>query len=262
MAADISEAVRAVCLWFPESEEFLSHGAPNFRVRGKTFATYAVNHHGDGRIALWLPLPAGAQERCVTDDPGSYFIPPYVGPRGWVGVRLDRGLGWDEIAARVREAYINVAPAALTRTLGPTPTIAAPTATVDPTEFDPLNAPIAQSLLAQLRTLCLALPDASEALSFGTPVWRVGKKTFANLYAYNQRLRIAVWVGAELQAMLTADPRFEIPAYMGHNGWIAIDPTVTLDWNEVSALVEQSYRHFAGKRLLARLDEERAGARG
>jgi hypothetical protein len=51
---DIHQAVRDVCLWLPEAEEFLSHGSPNFRVRGKTFASYVVNHHGDGRVALWL----------------------------------------------------------------------------------------------------------------------------------------------------------------------------------------------------------------
>jgi hypothetical protein len=62
MARDINGAVREVCLSFPEAEEFLSHGSPNFRVRGKTFATYVVNHHGDGRVALWICSPAGAQE--------------------------------------------------------------------------------------------------------------------------------------------------------------------------------------------------------
>src|ERR1700738_794349 len=65
MAKDINEAVREVCLSFPEAEEFLSHGSPNFRVRGKTFASFVVNHHGDGRVALWLNVPPGAQESHV-----------------------------------------------------------------------------------------------------------------------------------------------------------------------------------------------------
>ena len=59
---DISAAVRELCLWFPESAEVPSRGPPDFRVAGKTFATYVVNHHGDGRIALWIHAPAGAQE--------------------------------------------------------------------------------------------------------------------------------------------------------------------------------------------------------
>ena len=57
---DINQAVREVCLWPPEAAEVISHGSPDFRVRGKTFATYVVNHHGDGRVALWLNAPAGA----------------------------------------------------------------------------------------------------------------------------------------------------------------------------------------------------------
>ncbi len=254
MAADINEAVREVCLWLPEAEEYLSHGAPNFRVRGKTYATYAVNQHGDGRIALWLNAPRGAQELAVGDDPEHYFIPPYVGPRGWLGVHLDRGLSWDEIAERVRAAYVLVAPPVLARSLGPTPSIVAPTCTVDPAQFDPLSTPLAQSVLARLRELCLGLPEVREELSFGTPVWRAGKKTFANLYGYGQRLRVAFWVGVEMQSMLVADPRFEIPAYMGHNGWIALDLTNDGDWNEVANLALQSYRHYANKRMLSQLD--------
>ena len=58
MSKDTSQAVREICLWFPEAQEVVSHGMADFRVRGKTFATYAINHHGDGRIGqlvLYLP---------------------------------------------------------------------------------------------------------------------------------------------------------------------------------------------------------------
>lgn len=64
MAKDISQAVREICLWFPGAEEVLSHGMPDFRVNGKTFASYVVNHHGDGRIALHLNAPAAS--RCTS----------------------------------------------------------------------------------------------------------------------------------------------------------------------------------------------------
>lgn len=253
MAADINEAVREVCLWFPETEEYLSHGAPNFRVRGKTFASYAVNHHGDGRIALWLNSPTGAQEMRIADDPQHFFKPPYVGPRGWLGVHLDRGLDWDEIAALVREAWEKVAPPALARTLGKTPSIDPPAGTIDPAQFDPLSTPHAQALLARLRGVCRVLPETREELSFGTPVWRAGKKTFASLYGQDQRIRVAFWVGLEMQDLLSADPRFEIPAYLGHQGWIALALGDNSDWDEVAALAVQSYRHFASKRMLAQL---------
>src|ERR1043165_5035328 len=84
MAKDISQAVREVCLWLPESSEVISHGSPDFRVRGKTFATYVINHHGDGRVALWLNAPAGAQELYTKEEPKHFFVPPYVGARGWL----------------------------------------------------------------------------------------------------------------------------------------------------------------------------------
>ena len=132
MAKDINQAVREVCLWLPEAEEFLSHGSPNFRVRGKTFATYVVNHHGDGRIALWLNSPAGAQELYVKREPKHFFVPPYVGPRGWLGVHLDKGIAWTRVAKLVREAYEKVAPPALSRTIGETIAIKPPTRGLSP----------------------------------------------------------------------------------------------------------------------------------
>src|SRR5271156_3212121 len=124
--ASLHRAVRDVCLWLPEAEEFLSHGSPNFRVCGKTFATYVVNHHGDGRVALWLPAPRGAQEHHLRASPGHFFVPPYVGVRGWLGVHLDRGLAWKRVAELVREAYLHVAPRRLRLSVGAIPSIAAP----------------------------------------------------------------------------------------------------------------------------------------
>lgn len=91
MGRNISDAVRELCLALPEAEEVPSRGSPDFRVRGKTFATYVINHHGDGRIALWLNSPDGAQAFYAENEPEHYFVPPYVGPRGWLGVRWKRG---------------------------------------------------------------------------------------------------------------------------------------------------------------------------
>ncbi len=76
MAKTIPQAVREVCLNLPESLEVDSHGSPDFRVHGKSFATYVVNHHGDGRVALWLKADLGAQERRVAEDPKHCFVPP------------------------------------------------------------------------------------------------------------------------------------------------------------------------------------------
>ena len=88
MARDLDTALRDLCSHLPECEEVLSHGSPNFKVRGKTFASYHVNHHGDGRVALWLAAPDGAQQLYTEMEPEHYFVPPYVGPRGWLGVEV------------------------------------------------------------------------------------------------------------------------------------------------------------------------------
>jgi hypothetical protein len=105
------ERVRGACLALPEVEERLSHGAPSFFVRGKRcFVMVMDDHHGDGRYALWCAAPEGMQHALVAGDAESYFVPPYVGHRGWVGVRLDRALPWDEIAGAIEDAWMEVAP--------------------------------------------------------------------------------------------------------------------------------------------------------
>jgi hypothetical protein len=68
------------------------------------------DHHGDGRFALWCAAPEGMQHALVAGDPESYFVPPYVGHRGWIGVRLDRALAWEEIAGAIEDAWLEVAP--------------------------------------------------------------------------------------------------------------------------------------------------------
>jgi hypothetical protein len=103
--------IRELCLSLPETSERLSHGQPAFFIRGKrAFAMYLDDHHGDGRLAIWCAAPTGMQKTLVEAEPEHYFVPPYVGHRGWLGVRLDRRLDWEEIAGAVEDAYITVAP--------------------------------------------------------------------------------------------------------------------------------------------------------
>ena len=106
--------IRTICLELPETSERLSHGAPTFFVRGKrAFLMVLTNHHGDGRFALWCAAPEGIQQALVDADPERFFVPPYVGHRGWLGMRLDRALDWDELAGIVEDAYAEVAQAQL-----------------------------------------------------------------------------------------------------------------------------------------------------
>jgi hypothetical protein len=88
MQLDPLERVRRICLALPEVEEKLSHGEPTFFVGKRVFVMFAENHHGDGRTAVWLPAPAGLQEMLVETAPQTFFKPPYVGVRGWIGIDL------------------------------------------------------------------------------------------------------------------------------------------------------------------------------
>ena len=92
--------LREICLALPETSERPSHGAPSFFIREKRcFATVVDDHHGDGIFGLWVAAPTGNQEMLVAADPERFFRPPYVGHRGWLGVRLDRGeVDRDELA--------------------------------------------------------------------------------------------------------------------------------------------------------------------
>jgi hypothetical protein len=110
---DPLEALRNICLGLPEVTERLSHGEPTWFVRGKkTFVMYADHHHDD-RPAFWCAAPPGAQEVLVDSAPDRFFVPPYVGHRGWLGVWLDVPVDWDEIADLVTDAYREVAPKGL-----------------------------------------------------------------------------------------------------------------------------------------------------
>jgi hypothetical protein len=101
--------VRAICLSFPDVTERLSHGEPAWFVRGKKmFVTYADHHHDD-RLALWCAAPVGEQEAIVAGDPGRYFVPPYVGGRGWVGAWLDVDVDWLVVEEILKDAYRTVA---------------------------------------------------------------------------------------------------------------------------------------------------------
>jgi hypothetical protein len=107
-------AIREFCLGLPETTERLSHGAPSFFVKDKRcFAMVLTDHHGDGRFAIWCAAGDGVQGMLIEADPERFFRPPYVGHRGWLGVRLDRGLDLDEVAGILEDAYAEVAPAKL-----------------------------------------------------------------------------------------------------------------------------------------------------
>ncbi len=108
--AETLEQVRAICLALPEAEEKEAWGMPTFRVRGKLFAHFADNHHDDGRVALWLKPEPGVRDLLVEAAPERFFVPAYVGPRGWVGLRVDGEVDWDEVVDLVEDSWPQIAP--------------------------------------------------------------------------------------------------------------------------------------------------------
>jgi hypothetical protein len=106
----VVEHLRALCLGLPEATERLSHGEATWFVQGKKTFVTTVDHHHDNRVAFWCAAPPGAQQALVESAPDRFFVPPYVGHRGWLGVWLDVPVDWDEIADLVTDAYRMVAP--------------------------------------------------------------------------------------------------------------------------------------------------------
>jgi hypothetical protein len=112
------QAVRKICLSLPEVSERLSHGSPAWFVREKkTVAMFVDDHHGDGILGIWCPAYPGVQEEMVALEPERFFRPPYVGPSGWLGVRLDRDVDWDEVRGILTDSYRKVAPKTLVKQL-------------------------------------------------------------------------------------------------------------------------------------------------
>jgi uncharacterized protein YdhG (YjbR/CyaY superfamily) len=98
--------IRRICATMPSVSEKLSHGAPTFFVEKDkgVFTMFVDNHHEDGHLAVWLPVPAGLQSALIGDAPTTYFKPPYVGSSGWIGIELDQ-IRDEALEIHVREAW-------------------------------------------------------------------------------------------------------------------------------------------------------------
>jgi hypothetical protein len=103
------QRVRRICMGMPECEEKLSHGEPTWFLRKRVFVMFANNHHNDGHVAVWLPAPLGVQGSLIEASPETFFRPPYVGTKGWVGIELDR-VGDEELKAYIFEAWKLIKP--------------------------------------------------------------------------------------------------------------------------------------------------------
>ncbi|HSG90145.1 MAG TPA: MmcQ/YjbR family DNA-binding protein, partial [Pseudomonadales bacterium] len=129
----LPEAVAALCTAFPDVEAKVSHGMPTWHVDGRHFATFSLNHHGDGRVALLLKLPRDQTADLIASDPDTFFVPAYTGGKGWVGIALNREVDWNEVVTCARDAWRHAAPS---REMPPLPDIAKPRR-MKPEEIDP-----------------------------------------------------------------------------------------------------------------------------
>lgn len=109
----VEDRVRDICLGLPEVTERPSHGSPAFFVGKQFVMLWPTGHHDHDFPHMWCAAPAGGQEELIASSPERYFRPPYVGHRGWLGVRLDGDVDWDEVAELCQDAYRVVAPARL-----------------------------------------------------------------------------------------------------------------------------------------------------
>jgi predicted DNA-binding protein (MmcQ/YjbR family) len=125
----------------------------------------------------------------------------------------------------------------------------------------PAGGVLFERTLKRLRAICQALPETSEVEAWGHPTFRAGKRIFATLGGYQGQISLGFKPELATYRRIVEDPRFFIPPYVGHKGWLSLKVEGTLDWDEVGALVLQSYRQFALKRMLDALDERPAAPR-
>jgi hypothetical protein len=104
------DTLRKIIGAWPETDERISHGSPTWWGGKKTFASFHDGHHGDGRVAVWVKATFETQDDLVSANPEVFFVPPYVGPSGWVGVRLDRDLDRSVLEDVLLQGYRSVAP--------------------------------------------------------------------------------------------------------------------------------------------------------
>jgi hypothetical protein len=243
--------VREICLAFPAAEEKLSHGSPSFHVRGKMFLSFVDSHHGDGNLAVWCKSTLEEQRRLVAGNPSRFYVPPYVGVKGWLGVRVDQAhADWIELSILVEEGWRSVAPPKLLRgeDLPPPKPIPPPSPRVTTDEK------VARAAFARLETMCLALPEAVTEREGSHATFRARKKVFAYFLDNHHGdgiIGVCVKCDKRLGAKLVRDEpeRFFMPAYIGARGWVGVRLDLKrVDWKDVAERVKTSHGTVAPKK--------------
>ena len=220
------------------------------------FVMFLDDHHADGRLAVWCKATHDEQRARVASDPDVFFIPPYVGVKGWVGARLDcPTVDWIDLAILLEQGWTDIAPKRMARDAGSAP----PRPRAKPPVRRTTDEALARGALERLAPLCLAFPEANCERESRHATFRVRKKTFVYFLDNHHGdgiVGVCVKVAAgENETLIASNPkRFYSPAYIGAHGWVGVRLDVgRVDWRDVAERVDASYRRAAPKRLAERI---------
>jgi hypothetical protein len=247
------ERASAICRRFGAAEVKLSHGAPSFHVRGKHFAMFSRGGYGEVGPGLWIKCTFEEQRELVAREPERYFVPKYVGVKGWVAVRLDPKLGLAgpndaDLAILIENGWAAVVPKSLANAAPQKP----PTkSALKLAQTDPK---VAASALALLCKLASELADVESEVDVRDATFRVRKKPF--LYFLNNHHGDGIISACvrtdltEITALIKRDPkRFYLPAYIGKHGWLGVRLDLPrTDTKDLRARVNASYDRAASKK--------------
>ena len=111
--------VRKICLALPQATEKTAWGEPTFRVNDKIFAQYEDHHHDSDIVGRWCKAPDGMQAALVGAEPNRFYVPKYVGHKGWIGIRMEGDVDWAHVTDLLRDSYRMTAPKRLLPSLDP-----------------------------------------------------------------------------------------------------------------------------------------------
>ena len=247
-ADDAYERVRTICLGFPGTGEKLSHGTPSFHVGGRMFLMFVDDHHGDGRLAVWCKSTLDEQKRLVAGNPERFFVPPYVGVKGWVGVSVDpRHADFIELAMLVEEGWRSIAP----RRVASGATASSASRSPRPARLR-TDERVAHRALDRMTELGSALPGTECEREGKHATFRVRGKVFAYfLDNHHGDGRIAACVRGDREEhalLVEKDPkRFFLPAYIGPRGYLGVrlDDAGEAQWKEVARRMAAAHASVA-----------------
>jgi hypothetical protein len=245
--------LRALCFGFPAVEEKASHGSPSFFVRGKQFASFTMGY-GRGPSA-WVKCDLESQAQIVGEEPERYFVPPYVGVKGWVGVVLGTETDWEKLGVLLEGGWDAVAP----KTARDAPVLPPPKSSPKLMTTDKR---LVEAVISKIETMCRTLVSEPGELEVerhnaGATMRAFGKPLcYVNDNHHNDGI-VSVSVRCpleEAEALAAKEARYYVPPYIGKRGWLAVRvdlvPLGSVDWAELGGYLAAGVVAIAPKRAV------------